>query len=250
MSWNQQRQHVSFYSEANGRQCYVDVCIKIKFKMNWATAVTESMFSDVVTVWELLVIVLTWQLKHHVYDNLGHPYKICLTLVSRQLHSFRQWTELVQFTAIDWCQLLVLNVHSDQWSLTQTQSTLTYYWIIEKWKCEVYAISSSHSFMEIDQTTDANANNIGQLHCLSTTAVLWPFFLDHPGEPVPEENFWTLWCKGRLTEANTPTIRLDTTPSGLTSVHLHNPPFFYRPDALPASKPTVSKHWRQLAHSD
>jgi len=22
---------------------------------------------------------------------------------------------------------------------------------------------------------------------------------------VPEENFWTLWCKGRLTEADTPT---------------------------------------------
>jgi len=28
-------------------------------------------------------------------------------------------------------------------------------------------------------------------------------FQDHPGEPVPEENFWTLWCKGRLTEADT-----------------------------------------------
>jgi len=28
-------------------------------------------------------------------------------------------------------------------------------------------------------------------------------FQDHPGELVPEENFWTLWCKGRLTEANT-----------------------------------------------
>jgi len=38
-------------------------------------------------------------------------------------------------------------------------------------------------------------------------------FRDHPGEPVPEENFWTLWCKGRLTEANTPTIRLGATPS-------------------------------------
>jgi len=22
---------------------------------------------------------------------------------------------------------------------------------------------------------------------------------------VPEENFWTLWCKGRLTEIDTPT---------------------------------------------
>jgi len=43
---------------------------------------------------------------------------------------------------------------------------------------------------------------------------------------VPEENFWTLWCKGRLTEANTPTIRLGATPYGLTSAHLHHYPFF------------------------
>jgi len=42
-----------------------------------------------------------------------------------------------------------------------------------------------------------------------------PFLRDHPGEPVPEENFWTLWCKGRLTEADMPTIRLGATPSGL-----------------------------------
>ena len=53
-----------------------------------------------------------------------------------------------------------------------------------------------------------------------TTAVLRPFFRDHPGEPVPEENFLTLWCKGRLKEADTATIRLGATPSGLTSAHL------------------------------
>jgi len=52
-------------------------------------------------------------------------------------------------------------------------------------------------------------------------------FRDHPGEPVPEENFWTLWCKGRLTEADTPTIRLGATPSGLTSAPLHDPPTFF-----------------------
>jgi len=57
----------------------------------------------------------------------------------------------------------------------------------------------------------------------TTTAVLRPFFWDHPGEPVPEENFWTLWCKGRLTEAETPTIWLGATLSGLTSAHLHHP---------------------------
>jgi len=60
----------------------------------------------------------------------------------------------------------------------------------------------------------------------TTTTVLRPFFRDHPGEPVPEENFWTLWCKGRLTEAGTQTIRLGATPSGLTGAHLHHPPFF------------------------
>jgi len=46
----------------------------------------------------------------------------------------------------------------------------------------------------------------------TTTTILRPFFWDHPGEPVPEENICTLWCKGRLTEA-TPTIQLGATPS-------------------------------------
>jgi len=58
----------------------------------------------------------------------------------------------------------------------------------------------------------------------TTTTVLWPFFRDHLGEPVTEENFWTLWCKGRLTEAVTQIIRLGATPAGLTSAHLHHPP--------------------------
>ena len=63
--------------------------------------------------------------------------------------------------------------------------------------------------------------------------------------------FWTLWCKGRSTEAETSTIWLGATPSGLTSAHLHHPPIFYRPDALPAAQPTVSKHWRQsFRHTD
>ena len=65
----------------------------------------------------------------------------------------------------------------------------------------------------------------GHNDATTTTTVLRHFLRDHPGEPVPE-NFWTLWCKGRLTEANTRTIRLGATPSGLTSAHLHHPPFF------------------------
>jgi len=54
------------------------------------------------------------------------------------------------------------------------------------------------------------------------TTVLRPVFQDHPGEPVPKENFWTLWCKGRLTEADKLTIRMGATPSGLTSAYLHH----------------------------
>jgi len=56
-----------------------------------------------------------------------------------------------------------------------------------------------------------------------------------------KRNFWTLWCKGRLTEADTLAIRLGVTPSGLRSAHLHYPPIFYRPDTLPAAQLTLSQ---------
>jgi len=55
----------------------------------------------------------------------------------------------------------------------------------------------------------------------TTPQLFYAIFRNHLVEPVPEENFWCLWCKGRLTEADTPTIRLGATPSGLTSAHLH-----------------------------
>jgi len=48
-----------------------------------------------------------------------------------------------------------------------------------------------------------------------------------PGEPVLEENFWTLLCKGRLAEADTLTIWLGATPSVLTIAYLHHPPIFF-----------------------
>jgi len=73
----------------------------------------------------------------------------------------------------------------------------------------------------------------------TTATVLWPFFRDHPGEPVPEENFWTLWCKGRLTEADTLTIWLGATPSVLTSGHLHHSPIFLQA-GCPSCRPTNS----------
>jgi len=64
-------------------------------------------------------------------------------------------------------------------------------------------------------------------HTHTHTTILRPFFQDNPGEPVPEEDFWTLCCKGRSTEANTLTIWLGATLCGLTSAHLHHPPIFF-----------------------
>jgi len=128
-------------------------------------------------------------------------------------------------------------------------------------RCTLQLVASIGRYVEIDNVVneqrvvsnlvaiaERNLNRPG--HHTTTTTVSRPFFRDHHGEPVPEENFWTLWCKGRLTEADTPTIRMGATPSGLTSAHLHHSPYFYRPDALPAAQPTASKHRRQLPHSD
>jgi len=56
---------------------------------------------------------------------------------------------------------------------------------------------------------------------------------------VPEENFWTSWRKGRLTEADTLTIRLGATLSGPTSAHLHHPPIFLQA-GCPSCRPTNS----------
>jgi len=51
-----------------------------------------------------------------------------------------------------------------------------------------------------------------------------PFFGTTRVSMLPQENFWILWCKGRLREADTLTIRLGATPSGLTSAHLYHFP--------------------------
>ena len=52
-----------------------------------------------------------------------------------------------------------------------------------------------------------------RVHHHHTTTISRPFFRDHPGEPVPEENLWSLSCKGRLTEADTLTIRTKICPT-------------------------------------
>ena len=68
---------------------------------------------------------------------------------------------------------------------------------------------------------------------------------------MPEENFWTSWCKGRLTEADTPTIQLGATPSGLTSAHLHHPTCFLQAgcpsNSVKALKATKQFHENTIA---
>jgi len=47
------------------------------------------------------------------------------------------------------------------------------------------------------QSTEGNTSRlVRSITTTTTTTVLRPFFQDHLDEPVPEENFWTLWCKG------------------------------------------------------
>jgi len=71
-----------------------------------------------------------------------------------------------------------------------------------------------------------------------------------PGKVVPEKNFWTLWCKGRLTGRH-----IDH-PAGHHSIRTNQCPPPPSPTFLqarsPSRRPTNSdtKHWRQLAHSD
>jgi len=77
-----------------------------------------------------------------------------------------------------------------------------------------------------------------KIYLETTTTVLQTFFWDHPGELVPEDNLWTLRCKGRLTDTNHPaghhSIRTKQCPPPPS-------PIFYRPDALPAAQPIVLK---------
>jgi len=84
----------------------------------------------------------------------------------------------------------------------------------------------SHCYIELIEIINCKFS-LSRVSNHHTTTILRPFFRDHPGEPVPEENFWTLWYKGRLTEADILTIQLGATPSGLTSAYLHHPPIFF-----------------------
>ena len=65
-----------------------------------------------------------------------------------------------------------------------------------------------------------------------------PFFRDQLSEPVPEENFWTLWCQGRLTEADTDRL------AGRNSIQTNQcqppPSPIFLQDKCPSCRPTNS----------
>jgi len=93
-------------------------------------------------------------------------------------------------------------------------------------------------FIKQNDTTSLNWSNSTKLSLLNThTTVARPFLRDYPGELVTEEiYFWTLWCKlqGKIvTEADTLTIWLGATPSGLLSDSSPSPPFLCQIPFLP-----------------
>jgi len=81
-------------------------------------------------------------------------------------------------------------------------------------RMDTHSVNAVNAFNKFHYNRHVRTNH----NCFTT---LFPGPL---GEPVPEENFWTSWCKGRLTEADTQTMWLGATRSGLTSANLHHPP--------------------------
>jgi len=59
----------------------------------------------------------------------------------------------------------------------------------------------------------------------------------------PPPVFWIFMEQGKTMEAEAPTVQMGATPTGLMAPPPPQPPrFFHRPDALPATQPTASKH--------
>jgi len=67
--------------------------------------------------------------------------------------------------------------------------------------------------------------------------VLWPFFWDHPGEPVPEKNL-DFMVQGKINRGRHKTIRIGAALSGLSNAHLHHPNFLQA--RCPSCHPTNS----------
>jgi len=97
----------------------------------------------------------------------------------------------------------------------------------------------------------SNDNSL-QIYCwLSPPPPPQPFygpFLGPPGWTGARRELLDFIVRGKINRDRHTDHPAVATPSGLTSAHLHHP-IFYSPDTLPAARTTVSKYWRQLAHS-
>ena len=100
-------------------------------------------------------------------------------------------------------------------------------------------LDGRHSHRTNQRPTSIMLPFLRQMPCLlqHTHDRFTAFFPEPPG--VRGKGNWTLWCKGKLTEADTPTIRLGATPSGLTGACLHHPPIFLQA-GFPSCCPTNS----------
>jgi len=158
----------------------------------------------------------TWHKTGHFRDLL-HSQSLGLVLKKLNLTQQKQTTQEQNGE----------KTHRANLQKTYSQLSLTVHTCDWSYHCAKLSYKTQHRKVLMNSPLINQKIINAQMLSITTTTVSRPFFRDHPGEPVPEENFWTLWCKGRLREADTPTIWLGATPSGLTSAHLHHPPIFF-----------------------
>jgi len=123
-------------------------------------------------------------------------------------------------------------------SICQVHGTwLTYVWLTNV----LLSIQIPHKNTNIQKII-----NNKYLNRFTTTVLPQPFYGPFSETTqvsrCQKRNLWTLWCKGRLTEADTPTIRLGATPSELTSVQCPPPPSSpcFLQAGCPSCRPTNS----------
>jgi len=84
----------------------------------------------------------------------------------------------------------------------------------------------------------------------TTTTVLWPCFPGPPGWAGAKRELLDFMVQREINRG-----RHTDHPAGCHSIRTNqcppppSPHIFYGLDSLPAAQPTVSKYWRQLAHS-
>jgi len=95
--------------------------------------------------------------------------------------------------------------------------------------------------------------SVNTLHAYPPPTTPQPFYGPFPGPPGwagARRELLDFMVQGKINRG-----RHFVHPAGHHSIQTNQcppppSPIFYRPDALPATQPTVSKHWRQLAHLD